>query len=185
MWRGTHVSVKLTNITVRRNVRLQSLAPVAGLRTLPRRHKLGWHVVYLVSLTLTFSFGRWSHTITGTGEYITRSGLARALGKAFEALPNAGDCLEGVIDPHATIQKVLEDEFWSESTADRVAEYLSKMTLLTGTLNSAQYTICTEPSRDLGVSSPSAGILLMTYEDGDDNQPIGAYGSCTDLIQVY
>ncbi|KAE9411265.1 N-terminal nucleophile aminohydrolase [Gymnopus androsaceus JB14] len=80
-------------------------------------------------------------SISGTGEYITRSGLARALGKAFEALPNPDDDLEGIVDPHAIMQQVLVDEFW-------------------------------KPSRDLGESSPSAGILLMTYEDGADNQPI-------------
>ncbi|KAJ4483226.1 asparaginase [Lentinula aciculospora] len=70
-------------------------------------------------------------SISGTGEYITRSGLARALGKAFEVQD---------VDPHAIIEKILIEEFW-------------------------------KPSQDLGEPSPSAGILLMTYEVGDD-EPI-------------
>ncbi|KAJ3869764.1 asparaginase [Lentinula novae-zelandiae] len=77
-------------------------------------------------------------SISGTGEYITRSGLARALGKAFEVLEPSNS--DEDVDPHAIIQKVLIHEFW-------------------------------KPSQDLGESNPSAGILLMTYEDGDD-EPI-------------
>ena len=54
-----------------------------------------------------------AHTVcTGTGEYITRSGLARALGKAFEALEPVDPTED--IDPHVVMQKILIDEFWSE-----------------------------------------------------------------------
>ncbi|KAF9075431.1 nucleophile aminohydrolase [Rhodocollybia butyracea] len=78
-------------------------------------------------------------SVSGTGEYITRSGLAKALGKSFEAFsPSDGS---EYMDPHTIMQQVLVDEFW-------------------------------KPSQDLGEPNPSAGILLMTYEDGDDNTPI-------------
>ncbi|KAJ3733520.1 asparaginase [Lentinula guzmanii] len=77
-------------------------------------------------------------SISGTGEYITRSGLARALGKAFEALEPVSPTED--VDPHAIMEKILIDDFW-------------------------------KPSKDLGEPSPSAGILLMTYQVGDD-EPI-------------
>ncbi|KIK67219.1 hypothetical protein GYMLUDRAFT_156342 [Collybiopsis luxurians FD-317 M1] len=78
-------------------------------------------------------------SISGTGEFIMRSSLARALGKAFETSNSEGQDEE--VDPHAIIQKILVDEFW-------------------------------KLSQDLGEPSPNAGILLMTYEDGHDNEPI-------------
>ncbi|KAJ3819482.1 asparaginase [Lentinula raphanica] len=52
-------------------------------------------------------------SISGTGEYITRSGLARALGKAFEALEPVDPTED--IDPHVVMQKILIDEFWKPS----------------------------------------------------------------------
>lgn len=88
--------------------------PVAGPRILVLEHELGWHVAYLVSLLLDIlPLLKMSHTMcTGTGEYITRSGLARALGKAFEVLEPINS--DEDVDPHAIIQKVLIHEFWSE-----------------------------------------------------------------------
>lgn len=97
--------------------RLQSLVQAAGLKIFAQRRKLEWPAVYLVSLDVLLFLKMVSH-YTGTGEYITRSGLARALGKAFEALPNPDDDLEGIVDPHAIMQQVLVDEFWSELTAN-------------------------------------------------------------------
>ncbi|KAF5393409.1 hypothetical protein D9757_000750 [Collybiopsis confluens] len=77
-------------------------------------------------------------SISGTGEFITRSGLARTLAKAFQTSVVTGD-LE--IDPHAIMEKIIIDEFW-------------KM------------------SQGLGEPSPSAGILLMTHDDGDENEVV-------------